>query len=174
MSKPYGIIRDTHNHAWSAFSKLNEQGINNRLQITLDETYRAAETVKKAGGDTLYHAGDMFHVRGSVAPSVLNPTIETYRRIVQDLEMRVVVIPGNHDLEGNDSNFLSNASSALRGVGVEIAAEAWFDDVLMLPWHSSIASLKASLEKSAKMYPGVDVIRLGGFAHLLIAFPNTA
>lgn len=168
MQKPYGIISDTHNHAWSQFAVINNDGVNSRLQITLDETLRAAALVSEAGGDTLYHAGDMFHVRGSIAPSVLNPTLDAYRAIQRDLGVRVVAIPGNHDLEGKESNLISNASTALCDVGVIIVPEiAEHGGVVMAPWMSSIEDLKAALpdyassDKDLIIHAPVDGVIMG-------------
>lgn len=149
--KPYGIISDTHNHNWDLFSTTDEAGINSRLKIILNETQRAAQLVKDMGGDTLYHAGDLFHVRGKIAPSVLNPTIETYRKIVNDMGINVVVIPGNHDLETKDSSFYMSASSALYDAGVLIADEVRVvNNVVLIPWMKSVDELKEVLEREAR------------------------
>jgi len=108
-----GLISDTHNHNWSVFSSTLPTGVNSRLQHILDETWRAAVTVKERGGDTIIHTGDIFHVRGSVAPSVLNPTVELYGRIYNDLGLNIYLLAGNHDLEGNNSSTLGNAGCGL-------------------------------------------------------------
>ena len=147
----YGLISDTHNHSWSAFSSVTTEGVNSRLQQILDETWRAAVETRERGFEWLFHAGDLFHVRGSVAPSVLNPTIWLYRRIIDELGLKVGVIPGNHDLEGNESSQLSNASQALAEAGVKvITAPAIIDSnaggnktrVALIPWAPSIAALR--------------------------------
>lgn len=156
----YGIISDTHNHNWQQFATTCADGINSRLRIILDETIRAAQTVKDAGGDMLYHAGDLFHVRGNISPSVLNPTIEAYRYIINDIGIQVAVIPGNHDLETKDSSFYMNASSALLDIGVQVAHESkLIGDVLMVPWHS-VESLKIALSDLAanEWARGADLI----------------
>src|SRR3569833_3315235 len=117
--KPYGVMSDTHNHGWSAFATVLPSGVNSRLQIILDETWRCAQEIKKAGGDTLYHGGDLFHVRGSIAPSVLNPTTDCYRAIIED-GIQVVIDAGNHDLEGKEAARVSSAITALEGVGCKV------------------------------------------------------
>lgn len=147
---PYGLISDSHQHSWSAFSKTDENGVNSRNAIILDETIRAAQAVKDAGGDTLYHAGDLFHVRGSVAPSVLNPTLQAYRTI-RDMGVQVRMIPGNHDMEAKDSGKMTNAIEALRGVGVDVIhGTCIFDDdrVIMTPWHSTVDGLIKTIEET--------------------------
>lgn len=148
--KPYGVISDTHHHAWSAFATVLATGVNSRLQQTLDETKRCAEEVRKAGGNYIVHAGDLFHVRGSIAPSVLNPTLDCYREIIQS-GINIVILAGNHDLEGKEAERVSSAITALEGVGCKIinswqAGLSATDHVAMIPWNPSIEGLKATIE----------------------------
>lgn len=148
---PYGIQSDTHNHNWHAFSTILETGINNRLQAILDETLRLAKAIKKLGGTTMYHTGDLFHVRGNIAPSVLNPTLDAYRHITQELGIEVRVLAGNHDLEGRDAHRVGSAITALEGVGCKIVNKttAFTDDkVVMIPWHQNINDLKEAICKA--------------------------
>jgi DNA repair exonuclease SbcCD nuclease subunit len=149
--KPYGVISDTHHHNWSAFATTLPTGINSRLQMILDETLRCALEVQKAGGNTVYHCGDLFHVRGSIAPSVLNPTIDTYKAIL-DRGVRIVILAGNHDLESKEANRVSSAITALEGIGCKVVngfnlgGLAASDDVAMIPWNPSIEGLKKQIE----------------------------
>lgn len=150
---PYGVQSDTHNHGWHAFSSILESGVNNRLQMILDETLRLANEIKAQGGKTMYHSGDLFHVRGNIAPSVLNPTLDTYRHIVQDLGIEVRILAGNHDLEGRDAHRVSSAITALEGIGCKIvnAPTAFPDDrVFMIPWIQDINELKAAIAKAVE------------------------
>jgi len=148
----YGIISDTHNHDWSAFSKQLPNGVNSRLRIILDETWRAAKAVKDAGGKALIHTGDLFHVRGKVSPSVLNPTLETYKRITTELGLKVYIIAGNHDLQGKESDDLGNAASSLGEVGCKVINDiTLIDDFLFVPWISSVEKLKDELQVHAKV-----------------------
>lgn len=159
MIYPYGIISDTHYHRWTAFSTEHD-GVNSRLRIALDETWDAAQKMRDAGCQTIYHAGDMFHVRGAIAPSVLNPVLEVYQRIVEQLGMEIVVIPGNHDLEGNESSFTKNASSALQSIGVRVYATPTVHNntVLLVPWIASVSDLLAYLRQLNPKEPNLDLI----------------
>ncbi len=158
MTKPYGVISDCHLHRWSSFASVDKDGINTRLAGLLSEIERAARTVKAAGGDTLFCAGDLFHVRGNVAPSVLNPTIDCFERVIKGLGVRVHMIPGNHDLEGKESNRLGAAVTALEGVGVTVSHEpSQVGSVMMIPWVESVADLKMMLS-SLKGKEGCDLI----------------
>ena len=146
--KPFGIISDTHHHNWSSFAHTNPAGINSRLDTILMETHRAADAVFKAGGDTLVHAGDLFHVRGSVAPSVLNPTLQTYKMLV-DAGLKIIINAGNHDLEGKEANDLGSAITALKEVGCTIINKPTLLPALnlaLVPYIGKVADLKKVLE----------------------------
>jgi len=148
MEKPFGIISDTHHHNWSAFATVGPDGVNSRLREILDETLRCAEQVAAAGGDTIYHGGDLFHVRGSIAPSVLNPTLDTYRHIIKN-GMRIVINAGNHDLEGKDAARMSSAITALEDVGCIVVNQpkyGSFDRMVVIPWIANIEALKKAIE----------------------------
>lgn len=145
----YGIVSDTHNHKWSIFSETLTTGVNSRLQIILDETLRAAKTIKAAGGDTLIHTGDVFHVRGSIAPSVLNPTKDLYRKIVDELGLDVYLLAGNHDLEGKNSTQIGNAANALSGVGVKVISNTYLDydhKRLFVPYYDRCDEVRAQID----------------------------
>ncbi len=103
MTLPYGVISDCHYHKWDAFSTTNAEGLNSRLEIQLEATKEAAIAMKKAGCKYMLVAGDTFHVRGTVSPSVLHYVTETYKWIINELDLTVVMLAGNHDLETNDS-----------------------------------------------------------------------
>lgn len=148
----YGIISDTHCHNWSAFSSVNEDGVNNRLRIILDEIERAAKMVKDRGGKFLFHAGDLFHVRGSIAPSVFNPTLEAFKRIVES-GITPVIICGNHDAEFRHANNLGSAVAAFENLGCiivngpQIVTIDEHHDVLCMPWVADVDAFYASIKK---------------------------
>lgn len=149
MNKPYAIVSDLHLHNWQAFSSVLPGGMNTRLAGLLSELLRAATELKKAGGEHMYVAGDVFHVRGSIAPSVLNPVIATFKRIIE-MGIRVRMIAGNHDLEGKDSVALSSAVTALEGVGVLVCHQLGTfheDKVMMIPWVDKLDDLRAEILK---------------------------
>lgn len=151
---PYAVVSDLHFHDWSAFSSVNEDGVNSRLRIILDELERAAQALKLADGNIMVIAGDMFHVRGSVKPSVLNPVIDTVKRITK-MGIDIYAIAGNHDLEGRDSNALGNAMQAcgevqgfwpITGPG-EDADVPDSRHIEFLPWIEKIDDLKAAIQE---------------------------
>lgn len=149
MSHPYLIISDLHYHSWSAFSQTNASGVNSRLQLLLDATHEAAEALHRAGGDTIFIAGDTFHKRGSVEPSVLNPVMDMFRELAK--RFKIYAIPGNHDLERNESERLGNAITALESCGVRVAHQPEAIDlsddhkVVLFPWYSKVSDLLSAM-----------------------------
>jgi DNA repair exonuclease SbcCD nuclease subunit len=143
MLPPYALAADVHCHNWSQFSQINADGINTRLAMILAELIRAARAVKAAGGSKLRVAGDLFHVRGKIEPSVFNPTADTFRFIASELEVDIEIIPGNHDLEGKFADKLGNAMQQLDMIdGVVVAVEPLVeDDAVLLPWIEDLHEL---------------------------------
>lgn len=143
--KPYGVISDVHVHQWSQFSRILPSGVNSRLQDILDAFEMAAKHVLNSDGDTLYITGDLFHVRGSVSPKVLNPTKDAIAKQTGK-GLKVVVLTGNHDLESRDSESLSNACEALSPIdGVTIVSQPriFHDDcVVMIPWYDNLEDVR--------------------------------
>jgi len=150
---PYAILSDLHAHSWSAFSHVGEDGVNSRLVQILNELDRACEAVLAAGGNQVFIAGDLFHVRGKIEPSVLNPVKERFRYWVEQRLVEFHIIPGNHDLENKESDGIGNAVRALDdGASIIVYDEPvaiQMDErgrtVVMIPWCSSLADLREKL-----------------------------
>lgn len=143
--KPYGITSDVHVHNWSQFSRVLPSGVNSRLQNILDALEEAADAVIAAGGDTLFITGDLFHVRGSVSPKVLNPVKDCFTKQTKR-GLKIIVLTGNHDLESRDSESLSNACEALSpiaGVTIVSRPRIFHDEfVVMIPWYDSLDEVR--------------------------------
>ena len=136
----YGIISDTHCHNWSMFSSINSNGVNSRLEIILEEIRSAGNTLLALGATHLFHAGDLFHVRGSVAPSVLNPTLAVFEILVKS-GLNVVLTCGNHDAEFRETTSLGSAIEAFRAIGCKVINEqpeviyvSENEAVVVVPW----------------------------------------
>ena len=161
---PYGLVADLHFHAWNAFSKTDADGVNSRLNYLLSDLKRCANEVRAEGGNAIVLAGDVFHVRGSVSPSVLNPVLDAVKDIIS-MGVRVIALAGNHDLEGKTADRLGSAITALEGVGVRVVEKADVlrfangNGVLLVSWIENIAELKQKLESvSPADRKGVDCI----------------
>lgn len=153
MSHPWCLISDTHYHKFSAFADVALSGLNSRLEIQLNATSLAVDRLRIAGGNRLVHAGDMFHVRGQMAPSVLNPVQSAYSGYIKK-EVEVIAIAGNHDLEGRDSSSLTNAGRALEHAGVKIVDKqfAYYAEhnLLLFSWEPEPPRLLALMRAVAK------------------------
>lgn len=164
---PYLLISDTHYHAWHQFAHVNEDGVNSRLAESLEETMRAVKILIQHGGNTLVHAGDAFHVRGELAPTVLNPVMDVYADIDLEHKVQTFAIAGNHDLEGRESSNLGNASSALKhaapGAGIVTEREGWFcyPGLVLIPYDHDLNRLRETLKGWVGKLPDasrVDVV----------------
>lgn len=178
MTKPYGLVSDQHAHAWSQFATTDAAGVNTRLRAILSELVRAADEVLAAGGNTLVFAGDLFHTRGAIAPEVFNPTFFTIQAILAK-GVKIIAIPGNHDLASKETTELGNAMQSLAGldgftVCTRVETHCSGDrNLLMVPWVSTIDALKADLELRAghTAAPAFDVIIHAGIDGVLSGVP---
>lgn len=178
MTTPYIILSDIHCHNWTAFARHNSEGVNTRLEIILNEMDRAVDVAMSKGVRRGYIAGDLFHVRGSMAPSVLNPL---QARIDQHIENGFTwrIEPGNHDLEGKDSDEIGSAVLSLRNSGCDVITDTTYyedDQVVMIPWRNSLDALRADLAEIAE-YHGedkkmIDVIIHAPLNEVLIGIPD--
>lgn len=150
----YALVSDQHYHNWSAFSTTDVNGLNSRLRIQLDATLEAAREAYAAGARWLICAGDTFHVRGSISPTVLYYVSDTYRKI-RAMGLDIAMIAGNHDLEANDSVMATNAAATLSEVGVRIHCRPGgetltLDDrhkVHLVSWYNNHKELVSLLRK---------------------------
>lgn len=181
MSKPYAIISDLHFHNWSTFATTDSNGVNSRLWLLIDEVERVARDLHSRGGRTIIIAGDVFHVRGKIAPSVLNPVIELFERLIKGLGMEVYIIAGNHDLEGKESNRLGSAITALEGVGCvcvsdegqAVALDGVGDKAAALvPWHEELGALKKLIEGMPHK-EDVDLVIHAPMNYVIKGIPDT-
>lgn len=155
MSKPFAVVSDRHFHAFSAFAEVTPEGINSRLAIQLAEMRRVAEKLREMGGRLIVDCGDTFHVRGSVAPTVLNPVADLHKKLVEE-GFEIVSLAGNHDLESKHSARISNAVTALEAVGVRVMHEPWVEEgwgdggFAFIPWMPDLKELWIQIRRVAE------------------------
>ncbi len=148
---PFVLLSDLHCHSWSQFATTNAGGVNSRLQIILDEMLRAADHGLSQGINRMVIAGDLFHVRGKIEPSVFNPTFGAFEKIVSK-GMSIDIIPGNHDLEGISSDEIGNAMQQLsRLPGIRVITDTYDDaGTVIVPWIENLDELRAECIKHAQ------------------------
>ena len=145
----YVLCADIHAHSWSAFSKVDQDGVNSRLNLILSELRRAGDVALQTDSRKLLIDGDLFHTRGNVAPSVMNPLFDLVVELTRQ-GVKVVIMAGNHDLETKEATRLSSAVTHLQGAGACIinGPSQFHADILcaFVPWFESVTELKAYLE----------------------------
>ena len=135
--------------------------------MILNEINRCCETLQEAGGDTVVIAGDLFHVRGKLTPSVFNPV----RWMLEKWMSKGVffqVIPGNHDLESDDSKELSSAVSMLSHPNWLIEHEPIItSSMAMVPWIKEHHALLNAIERLRELAraDGMQVANIDLFLH---------
>lgn len=160
-------VSDTHFHNFTRFATTLDDGVNSRLQHTIDAMVEAVEFAEKQGIKKIIHGGDCFHVRGQISPTVLNPVMDLFSWIINIKGMEVYMIAGNHDLESKESDELSNTASALDAVGVQVINEPTVVEELklvLIPWSSSLSALNEKLAEYAKKL-GTDVDKYTAVIH---------
>jgi DNA repair exonuclease SbcCD nuclease subunit len=142
---PYGLMSDLHAHSWSSFAGVDGQGRNTRLMHIIHEIHRCCAEVRRRGGERVVVAGDVFHTRGSVSPSVFNPLRQA---LADEVErgMAFIIMPGNHDLEGKTSQSLTSAVAMLQGLPrVSVFHRPIvMPSVALVPWEPDLEKLLAT------------------------------
>jgi len=181
MSTPFGLISDQHYNNWRSFATTIGRDYNSRLKIQCDTTIEAAKAMKAAGCKIMFCGGDTFHVRGVLLPSVLNYVTETYKTIINEIGLDVVMLAGNHDLETESSVYSSNASSSLAGIGVKIvcgepeSVKVGDVTVHLVSWRESYTELLVDLQEVRKKAGAGthDLIIHAGINNTIPTMPNT-
>ena len=175
---PYLLFSDVHFHNWSAFSVVGEDKINSRLNYQIEELARAYDALRAEGGTLAVCAGDLFHVRGKLAPSVLNP-VKRFFGLQEAVDMETVILSGNHDLESEDADELTSSVSTIsstRTVAINEACQVSMDPMIyMIPWRSDLGALREEirvLNETADSDNPYDLIIHAPMSEVLMNIPN--
>ena len=150
----YAILSDSHFHNWNAYAETNGDGVNTRLIDILDTFELCAKNLASClascvGSTNIYHGGDLFHERGKIPPSVINYVNERLQIIHEKYGVYFYFMPGNHDMEFNDSLTLGHATKALACDWVTViddTTEFEDDKVIMVPWYDKLDDLREHCE----------------------------
>lgn len=154
MKALYGLMSDLHCHNWSAFSTLDAEGRNSRLIGTLAEIDACVKNAMAAGTMRILGAGDWFHTRGTVDPSVFNPVKERLEYWQKEGVM-FVSIAGNHDLGSRESGELHSSVAMLSsGRFFTHHKTAYYMGTVLVPWHSKPTNYLAEIERVANEIAG--------------------
>lgn len=168
MSAPIVIYSDPHYHNFQQFAHVNAKGVNTRLATTIRSTMEMTEHAKRIGAKTIICAGDIFHVRGAVAPSVLNPTRAMFKAMSREVSS-VLLLTGNHDLESDKSKDLTAATHGVSGDGIVVVAQEEGvrisnylvdrPEIVMIPWSPDLSYIRKRIQTDCKN-PGRDILVL--------------
>ena len=93
------VTADWHFHPFKAFSYIGPDGVNSRLADIARVWRWCLEQARKNDCEVMCVAGDLFHVRGQVKPSVANVVLRCVLEATQDYGLILVLTAGNHDME---------------------------------------------------------------------------
>lgn len=156
----YGLISDIHFHDWSAFSKKDSNGLNTRLVTTIEAFKEAIAVMVAHGVRTVFVTGDIFHVRGSVKPTVFNPVKRMFEDLVSFYDINFILMPGNHDLEDEEVTPYGCSFDSLNGDKIivnkypSILVEPYVEFAI-IPWIKDRDKLIAEIESMAKRVKNV-------------------
>ncbi len=111
-----GLFSDIHFTNWTAFAKVNPDGINSRLQHTSDRAGDIIRIAEAEGCAALLFAGDWFHTK-TVAAEVIDMAVRSFAKA----NIPIIGVPGNHDM----ATFGGNARHSARAMGGKVR---WLDD----------------------------------------------
>lgn len=173
----YILSADWHAHNWSQFATTDESGVNSRLGDIANMIEYQARVARANGATRIFVAGDIFHVRGSIKPTVFNSVAQTLRMAVEEYGVRFVLMPGNHDLEGVESEELSSAITALGNIpGVTVIDEPTVfhdEQVYMVPWFNTRDGLATAIDCfGAGPRADYDLILHTGINGVLVGMPD--
>lgn len=173
----YAVLSDLHCHTWSSFSTINADGVNSRLREILNEVDYAAKMLRYYHGNTMFIAGDIFHTRGTLDPEVLNPVRECFQSIILS-GVKIVAIPGNHDMKTADTRELSSAIQNLKlGKHFRVVNHSEVINIDghlfgFVPWRSDLDDLRSDLDKLARISTDMDVFIHAGIDDVLVGVPS--
>ena len=92
----FALMSDSHLHNYSGPQvRINEAGVNSRLQDIIDAMKWMQNIAVERGCDTIIHGGDLFHSRKSMANEAWEHAAQFMRNMNQAIPTYVLV--GNHD-----------------------------------------------------------------------------
>lgn len=111
---------DLHVHPFSFGGSIDPAtNRHNRVEHGLEVLRQTAAAAVDVGAKIRFFAGDLFHERGKLKPSVLNPVVDHFREKAGKVSFLDIFMPGNHDEEARSDG--EHALDVLRGIeGVKV------------------------------------------------------
>lgn len=98
MNSKIAVLSDPHFHNYKQHSHL-VGGVNSRLLDVVGAVEEAFRIASDLGCKYMVIPGDLFHVRGMIKTGVLSHVLDLFDVQTNWYDMKVLMIPGNHDME---------------------------------------------------------------------------
>lgn len=155
------IFSDLHLHTWAYGATTNQFGMNSRLYAQYEALLEMISYAQEHDIKYIYFCGDMFHTHSSVSTQALMVAGEFFR-MLKSYDMKLRVIPGNHDFASMSGNIHS-----LWWLPEEVTNGVWCDEgvfVHALPYTKDEDILKQFLEGASKLPDGSIILLHQGVA----------
>lgn len=144
----YLLISDTHFHEWRSLNSLS--GGKTRLDYVLEDLTRHFKWANAQGITKVVHAGDVFHVRGSLSPKVVNKVMGAFEHWTLDLNMEFFILSGNHDLTTDRFDFYESGVGCLTPYATAIETQGRiFDGFVIINWIPDLRELQMEIKAYA-------------------------
>lgn len=164
----YLLLADPHCHNFKNHSTIGDGGMNSRLADILRSWEQAITESYEMGCRYCLIAGDMFHVRGMVKPSVFNVVYGFLMKTFKTLGIHFIMIPGNHDQEFMSYDGHSSIDTLDEIVGVSVLKNDTIrfgkrgDVILGIPHCRSTEDFKRLFEQGVQEHnPDIILIHQG-------------
>ena len=95
--KNFLVFSDLHAHNFKQFSTVLPNGVNSRLQNTLDIISQITQLCKDNKIEGVFFTGDLFHSRTKIDVDVYSYTWYEMRKLAQEVHGNLYILVGNHD-----------------------------------------------------------------------------
>lgn len=95
---------------------------------------KALIEMKEAGKDYCIQLGDFFDNRRHIPVKIVNYVIEDLPRLLESLDMTMIVILGNHDIYGKHSSNIYSAKILSDKRYIVVSKPTNIGDVVLIPW----------------------------------------
>jgi len=130
----FAVTADVHAHPFGDFATIDSEGVNSRLQRTVDALAWAMSTASDQGATTFVIAGDLFHSRKDVPTIALDMVSEVLEEAQDTLD--IILLLGNHDLNTSTHHASIAALSGIGQVVMDVTEITTRDDerLGLIPW----------------------------------------
>lgn len=171
MKSSFAVISDPHFHPYKQHSRIYPNGRNSRLMDIAKAFDMAVDEAVNEGCSSLVVAGDVFHVRGSVKPSVVN-IVKDCLTYAMSNGLNVFILAGNHDMEkslgGDTSVDVFNEMSAFGKNVFVVESDVPYqmfrvsgNEIGFINYNNDVEEWKSTFKKCADLKPDIIICHQG-------------